>query len=605
MTGSHIRPPQPSPVVALVCLAVVARLRPEWVAVKLSDAAADSSVSAQRLSRLCSRAIAPFEAVVATLQRIGRPRRDGTVEEATAQRDLLAALLDVATSLLSRGRLRGVWVRALVVGAWLRLEQAHPRLTRRAFCAALAVPERTFRHWLTSEATPTSTPTPKPPAPRPGPRKRPPRRGRFSFAVTLPDTQEAADTTDLCAFNQPLKLVATQDVGGRDLDLLDAVIVEDHESAELVSRVLTQALQDIGQAQGLQVLTDQGTPYLAQLSRNTLEQLDADHAIQREGDPLGKATIERAFGTVKQIAQPLLAITDRLAGAVEALRNVALAKALTTVVLTALLRAYQAGARAAHRSTTERAGLDEQTLVRAAQQSRQRAHAEDRSARLLLTHIHHVYGINGSVAAFIRAFRRFPLEVLHRAERAFAAQAHRDDIRNRMSYFARIVRSIDDNYRTEQARRRREEQAVQDLRRQAEQQQAQLGHWADHPQEHLASALAALAAQWHPPTSSLLFGGAGLGSAWMVDAIGRLVESHGVVAARDLAVGTFDAFARQLADRLGPAGIAAIEALLHEHLERLAGTASPTDGCGPRCASDILRKTGPPTRSEPSSPLRT
>ena len=77
MTRSHIRPPQPSPLVALVCLAVVARLRPEWVAVKLSDAAADSSVSAQRLSRLCSRAIASFETVVARLQRIGRPRRDG------------------------------------------------------------------------------------------------------------------------------------------------------------------------------------------------------------------------------------------------------------------------------------------------------------------------------------------------------------------------------------------------------------------------------------------------------------------------------------------------------------------------------------------------
>lgn len=48
--------------------------------------------------------------------------------------------------------------------------------------------------------------------------------------------------------------------------------------------------------------------------------------------------------------RPLLAITDRLADAVEALRNVELAKALTTVLLTAQLRAYQAGARAAHRA---------------------------------------------------------------------------------------------------------------------------------------------------------------------------------------------------------------------------------------------------------------
>ena len=604
MTGSHTTPPQPSPLVALVCLAVVSRQRPDWVAVKLSDAAAATQVSPQRLSRLCSRAIVSFEAVVATLSRIGRPARDGTVEEATAQRDVLAALLDVATHLLSRGRLRGVWVRALVVGAWLRLKAAHPHLTRKSFCAALAVPERTFRHWMTSEPS-QATPIPPPPAPRPRPRPRPPRRGRFSFAVTLPDTQEAADTTDLCAFNQPLKLIATQDIGGRDVDLLDAVIVEDHESAELVGKVLTRALQNIPQAEGLQVLTDQGTPYMAQLTRDLLDQLEVDHAPQREGDPLGKATIERAFGTVKSIAQPLLAITDRLADAIESLRNVELAKAVTTVVLTALLRAYQAGARAAHRAVQDRAGLDEQALVRAAQQSRQNAHAEDRSARLLLSHIHQAYAIGGPVNAFIRAFRRFPLEVLHRAERAFAAQAHRDDIRDRKSYFARIVRSLDDDYRVEQAARQRQRQPIEELNRQAEQHHAQLRHWADHPRELLDSALTALATQWHPATSSLLFGGAGLGSAWLVDALGQLAEMHGVVAARDIATGTFDAFARQQADHLGPAGITVIEALLNEHLDRLAPTADATHDCARRCAGDILRETGPPTRSGPSSPLRT
>jgi hypothetical protein len=140
MTGSHNSPPKPTPIVALVCLAVVARLCPGWVAVKLSDAAKASRVSPQRLSRLCSGAIALFETAVATLRRIGRPPRDDTAAEATTQRDLLAALLDVATSLLSRGRLRGVHVRALVVGAWLRLKAAHPRLTRKSFCAALAVP---------------------------------------------------------------------------------------------------------------------------------------------------------------------------------------------------------------------------------------------------------------------------------------------------------------------------------------------------------------------------------------------------------------------------------------------------------------------------------
>ena len=601
MTRSHNGPPKPSPIVAVVCLAVVTRLRPDWVAVKLNDAAADSGVSPQRLSRLCSGAIALFETAVASLSRIGRPPRDDTAEEATAQRDLLDALLSVATSLLSRGRLRGAWVRALVVGAWLRLKAAHPCLTHRSFCAALALSERTFRHWMTTEHPSQAKQAPKPPAPA-KPRKRPPRRGRFSLEVTLPDTQTAADTTDLRAFGQLLKLIAAQDIGGRDIDLLDTVIVEDHESAELVVQVLTAAL---GSAEGQQVLTDQGTPYMAELTRAFLEEQGADHAPQREGDPPGKATIERAFGTVKSIARPLLAITDRLADAIEALRNVDLAKALTTVLLTALLRAYQAGARAAHRAAAQRGGLDEQALMRAAQQSRQEARAEDRSARMLLKHIHQVYSIGGSVNAFIRAFRRFPLAVLHRAERAFAAQAHRDDIRDRQSYFAAIVRRFHDDYRTEQALQQRQQQAMEELHRHAQQHAAQLQHWAEHPREHLESALSALATQWHPSTSSLLFGGAGLGSAWLNDALAQLVGLHGALAARDIATGTFDAFGRQHGDRLGPAGIAAIKTLLHESLNRLAPTASAKDDCAPGCATDILRKTGPPTRSEPSSPLRT
>lgn len=596
MTGSHNRPPKPSSLVALVCLAVVARLRPDWVAVKLADAAAQSGVSPQRLSRLCSRAIAPFEAAVAALSRIGRPPGDRAAEQAAAQRDLVVALLDVATSLLEHCRLRGPLIRSLVVGAWLRLHAQHPDLTRKSFCEALTIPERTFRHWLKTER-PTSDTKPQVETPKPNKPKRPPRRGRFSFGVTLPDTQTAADTTDLCAFRQPLKLIAAQDVGGRDTDLLDAVIVEDHESAKLVGQVLTEAVKDISQSQGLQVLTDQGTPYMAQLTRDLLEQLEMDHAPQREGDPLGKATIERAFATIKQIARPLLAITDQLADAVEALRNVELAKALTTVLLTALLRAYQAGARAAHRAAEARGGLDEQALVRAAQNSRQQAHAEDRSARMLLEHIHRAYQIGGSVAEFIRTFRRFPLPVLHRAERAFSGQAHRGDIANRQSYIAAIVRRIADEYRTEQALKHRQDEASDERRRQVDKHESQLRRWADKPGEQLEAALQALAAQWHPSSQSLLFGGAGLGSAWLKDSLERLQELHGVVATCDIASGTFDAFARQHADLLGPAGIAAVEATLRDHLQ--AGD------CAHRFAGDNLRETGPPTCPDPSPLLRT
>lgn len=609
MTDCHKTAPKPSPLVALVCLAVVARLHPDWIAVTLGDAASQSGIRGQRLSRLCSRAIAPIDAAVLALSRIGRPPTAADAAQPSADRDLMAAaLLDVATSLLSASKPRGAWVRSLVVGAWLRLKADHPKLTQKRFAKTLAISERTFRHWLNSQTPPPTSSVSKPAATANAAKsaKRPPRRGRFSFAVTLPDTQIAADTTDLKAFGQPLKLIAAQDIGGRDQDLLDAVIVDDHESAELVAQVLTEALQDhTGKSvPGQQVVTDQGTPYMAQLTSDVLEQLGADHAPQREADPLGKATIERAFGTIKSIAQPLLSLTNRIADAIQTLRNIALAKALTTVLLTALLRAYQAGARAARTASEQRAGLDEQTLSRAAENSRQRAHADDRSARLLLSRLHAVYAIGGPLTAFIRAFRHVPLEVLRRAERAFASQAHRDDIRDRKSYFAAIVRRIDDVYQAEQATQRRHRHNIRELDHQIQRHNAQLQHWAENPPDQIQSALTALAQQWDPKNERLLFGGAGLGRAWLTDALNTLVDTHGTVAATDLAVGSFDQFARQQANRLGPARLRAINQTLQHHLGKLP-TPGPTAERAKHFPPAILRNTGPPTRSDPSLPLRT
>ena len=432
MTGSHNRASKPSPLAALVCLATVARLRPDWAAVNLGAAAAEIDVSPQRLSRLCSRAIDPFETTVDDLTRMGRPPADKATDKAAAERDIMAALLEVASSLLAQCRLTGPVFRALVVGAWLRLHAQHPRLSRQRFCEALAVPERTLRHWLNTDQPPcepkANEATPKPARPK----KREPRRGRFDFSVVVPDTQVAADTTDLKAFGLGLKLVAAQDVGGRDQDLFESVIVDDHESADLVvkvllealqgtkaGKVLTQALQALEQeqapgaahvpeteqdqasgaadlppaeqeqppgaadlpateqeqppstgthgAQGKQAVCDQAAPYVAHKTRDALDKEGVDHAPQREGDPLGKATIERAFGTIKSIAGPLLGITNRLAESIDSLRNVELAKAATTVFLIALLRSYQAGARATRRAIEQRSGLDEQALYRAAE----------------------------------------------------------------------------------------------------------------------------------------------------------------------------------------------------------------------------------------------
>ena len=306
--------------------------------ISVAAAARSHGGSPERISRLASRAIATFETLIAGWTRIGRPARAQDPAAHDAQElAVTGALLAVATAILAHVPLRAAAIRTLIVGAWLRLQREYPALTQQRFCHLLSLSPRTLRAWIARAPTRDGQRSPLPDPPPP-PRTRPPRRPRFTFALTVPATQLAADTTDLSAFGVPLKLVAAQDVGGRDQHLFDAVLVDDHESAQLVARVLTEAIKD---RPGMQAITDQGTPYMAEAVRTALEHLDADHAPQREGDPRAKATIERAFLTAKSCARPLLALTDRIAECLPSLRHPDLAKALTTLVLTALLRAYQ------------------------------------------------------------------------------------------------------------------------------------------------------------------------------------------------------------------------------------------------------------------------
>jgi hypothetical protein len=588
MSASHAPPPKPSPLVCLICLAIVHRLRPDWVSVPLQAAAREAEISAQRLSRLCSRAIAAFEGVVATLSRRGRPP-GSTATKDHDEHVITSALLEVATSLLGALRLRGETVRALCVGAYLRLRQAHPKLTQKRFCATLGLPERTLRAWLrAAPAAPQHAVVAPPPEPE---QKRPPRRPRFGFDVTVPDTQLAADTTQLEAFGVKVALVAAQDVGGRDQDLLDAIVVDDHEDAEHVVTVLEEA---IGEQTGQQVLTDQGTPYLAKRTEEALDQLDTEHAPQREGDPQGKATVERAFGTVKQLMGPLLALTNELAARIAALRRVDLARAVTKLLLTMLLRAYQAGARASERASDARAGVDAQTLERVAAESRERARAEHRSRRLLLTWLHTAYQLDTPLRRFIAAFRRFPLAVLHRAETAFARQAHRGDIAKRTAYFAAIVRRF---HREHQAAKALQAELThqRDLRRQNAALDKRL---TDAPEQQLASALEMLAAQLTPDRRSLIAEGAGLGRAWLRRAVERLRQRDGLTA-DDIARGVFCAFENRRVD-LDADAIAPLRRLLDDHL-----TPAPKDHCAGPSICDILSRAGPNRRPEPSPTLRT
>jgi hypothetical protein len=458
------------------------------------------------------------------------------------------------------------------------LRQQHG-ITQQRFCDALGLRARTLRQWLSKPRqtlSPSEPVTEQLPAPPP-PRQRPPRRGRFGFHVTLPGTQVGADTTDLCAFDVPLKLIAAQDIGGRDEALFDAVIVDDHESAELVARVFEQALAG---KPGAQAITDQGTPYLAACARGALEALGAEHAPQREGEPTGKATVERAFRTVKDIAAPILRLTNRIARAVPELACPSLAKATVELLLGALLRAYQHGGRAARAALAARGGIDPAELARRAEESRERARANERSARLLLAHVHQLYALPGDERTFVNSLRRYPLAVLQDAERALRAQVHRDDIRDRRSYFAKIVRTIFDEQqrRTRVERIEREDDAARAhhdavCRQQRSRLRADPAAWLRHAFELIAR-------QWIPRTASLLFGGRGPGLGELQAALLHLAAS-GTESLEDVVRGAWHDFQLAAADRLGADALVAVGKLVEQQLATPADAPLPLPAAGP------------------------
>ncbi|MCP4205046.1 MAG: transposase family protein [bacterium] len=583
----------------------------------MQEAARAEGVNAERVSRLASRALGACESVVERLTRKGRPPASEDSEDSEENElALTRVLLGVATSILQHVKLRKDAIRCVIVGSYLHLRETHPQLTQKRFCQTLAVPERTLRSWLKNKPSDDCRPhsegagetgdfqrvnefrpfsfntintidTNKATRRK---RKRPARRGRFDFAVTIPDTQIAGDTTDLRAFGVPLKLVATQDVGGRDQSLLDAIIVDDRESADHVVAVLRQSLAD---RPGAQFLSDQGTPYLAARTREALDTLQVEHAVQKEGDPLGKATIERAFGTVKRIASPLLALTDRVTDALPALSQPDLAIAVTTLLLAALLRAYQAGARATRRACAERP-TDVDQLARVAEESRERARADDRSARLLLTHIHGAYDIGGLLRDFIRRFRGIPVSVIRAAERTFARQAHRSDIRNRAAYFARLIRVAQDHYHRQRALKERQRRQSERLAHHQRRVRAEQAAWSAEPVTWLHDVLTLIAARWDGQT--LLFDGAGLVT-WLRQSLTRLADFYGPLSAQVVA-SVFCAFEQARLPDIGPAGVAAVKAVLERHSGVL-----PKSSDTPFCASyfaAILLGTGANPRPPPS-----
>lgn len=536
MATSHSSTPKPSTILALVALGLVIRFDRRWASIELRQAAASVGFSTERLSRLVTRAVTEFGALLDAWTRRGRPAADHKADALGLELQRANALLHVATSLLATVNLGRRQTREQIVGAYDRLHN-EMGMSQKRISEALSVPVRTLRSWL-AKARVRPVPTPPPPKPEPNP-QRDPRRGRFGFDVVLPGTVKASDTTSITVLGVELKLMAVQDVGGRDVNLLDGVLVAPTETSEMVARLMSECLA--GQA-GAQMVTDQGTPYMASHTVETLDALGVEHAPQREGHPTGKATLERAFRSIKDAAQRLLALTNHLATSHPLLRDPTLAASLTHLIVDALLRAYQHGARMAHAAIEQRCDLDPGALEQVAQRSREQARAHERSARLLLADIHRLYDVGRDKKRFVDDLRRYPLDVLRQAEKDFSTQVHRDDIRDRASYFCTIVRRCHDEYRRRRARLQQEQR--ERLERE-EHDRAVAQQRREHtaaPTKMVRDALDLIALQWDGAAKQLLFGGEGPGKGMLRKALNDLTSSLGAVAATDTVMGVLKDF---------------------------------------------------------------
>ena len=484
MTVSPHPTPKPSPMLALTAASIVGAFDHHWLARPVVELAGEHEVSAERISRLRARLQIDFEEDIAAATRRGRP----PIAEPEVVRDpVTEELLAIAASVIAEVRIPRRTAERLVAGAQ-RLHDQHG-LTQQDFCVRLGIHDRTLRSW---KRRPPAPPMPQPPVPPP-PQPKPDRHeGRFDLNVTLPGIQTMSDTTDWDLFGVKLKVTAAMDPGNRQRQTWQAFAVEAAETGETIADTIGRA---VAERSGTQVITDQGKPFLADLSRAAYDAMHADHAPCAEGAPTQKAPIERSFGTVKRLLEPIAELTRKLVELVPSLRRDDIARPVAALLLATYLRVFELG----HRDRTHPLeGADPQLLRDIADEQREKARHEMDSKRLLLGHIFDALGCTGSRERFIRNLRDHHLEDIQAAQRDLAqnwwccCRVHSPD-----RYFAKVLwnAAIAGRERRERDRRRRAADAELLQRQRAD--VAGEAFLGEHPDELLRRGLDLVATQCH------------------------------------------------------------------------------------------------------------
>jgi len=490
---------EPSLLLALTCASIVADYDRSWLARPVCALIPTGGPRPEKICRIKARIFAGLVALVAAATRRGRPKAAPPSEEAR-RAPLACALLSVATVLLGESRVptRRRDVQDRLVCAHERLHAEHGT-TQAEFCSALAIPERTFRSWRARPPRPPAPTTPPPVDPRP--RRRDRATGRFALEVTAPGTQLGSDTTDVRVLGIDLKLTATQDLGAREKRLWEAFALDEHETADLVARVVAEAAAG---REGMQHITDQGKPFLAEAAKAAYDALGLEHAPQKEGAPTQKATVERAFHTGKSALAPLLNLTNRLAEAFPQLQKPDLARHLGTLLFAVFLRVYIAGRRHLGHPLD---GRDPDCLRAIVEEQRDKARADERSVRLFLEAIHAEYAMPGSREVFVRAFRHYPLEDLHEAERRFRPYACRCVVGVCDRYFAAVVRDVHERGQRRRAAERTARRAASEIRHVQAAASQRAVDLDQHPERRLLEGLDILADTWQQDERRFAAGG--------------------------------------------------------------------------------------------------